>query len=188
MNVLYLGKYRRRFRPIEKMLTDVPEGRKVLELCFGDIEIATFCRRKNLDWKGFDINPHFVDYASSLGFNASHVDLTQASLPQADVCIMAGSLYHFHSNVAKILTKMLEAAPVIIISEPVLNLSSMPGILGFLARKSANVGKGDEIFRFNHHSLMEEVQTFCNRSSAHITAQIDAGKDLVIKIERNVTA
>ena len=186
MNILYLGKYKRRFTPVIQQLNQLAPGTKVLELCFGDIYIAEFCRKAAFQWTGIDLNPHFVDQAKKLGYHALIQDLTGLqSFPKAQVCIMMGSLYHFHPNTEVILGKMFQAADIVIISEPVLNLSSKNGLLGFFAKNSANVGKGDKAFRYTRASFLFLLEKKKDLLNYRILSLQDEGKDLIVKLIKN---
>src|SRR5688572_23674838 len=154
MNVLYSGGYKERFNLVIEQIKDLPPNSQILELCFGDTYIAEFCEKNGYRWVGFDLNRHFVEQAQHYGFSAQCIDLTVCTnLPKADVCIMMGSLYHFHPRSLSILTKMSVASNTIIISEPVSNLSSNKGIIGYFAKRAASVGKGNEMFRYDLISL-----------------------------------
>ena len=185
MNLLYFGKYKRRFAPVIAHLTGLPPGSKILELCFGDIYIADFCRKAGYQWKGLDINKHFIDRARKLGFDACYADLSSSDkLPQADVCVIMGSLYHFHQHAEAMLARMLMAAKTVVISEPVSNLSSKGGLIGFLAKRSANTGKGDESFRYNKKSFMELLDRYRGSLNVETIVQ-DHGKDIIVKLIKN---
>ena len=92
MNVLYLGRYRQRFQDINNVMA--PDDRQIIELCFGDIYIAEYCKKSLRQWTGYDINDVFVNYALERGHNAVNADIMSLKkLPHADVLIFAGSLY-----------------------------------------------------------------------------------------------
>lgn len=186
MNFLYSGKYRRRFDPVISHVKKLPPGSRVLELCFGDIHIANFCRKEGYEWTGLDINSDFVHAARRKGFDAHVCDLTTMTvLPKAGVCVMVGSLYHFSSGPVEMLSMMFNAADNVIVSEPVINLSSTPGIIGWLAQKGANAGRGDEQFRFNRESLLSML----HENSGYVGYRIEDvqryGKDLIVKMVKN---
>jgi hypothetical protein len=159
MNILYTFGYRKRLDLVKQRLAQIKPG-SVLELCFGDTLLAAYCKRNNISWHGIDANPYFVNAAVKRGFGAVQEDLSaRAALPVADVVVMTGSLYHFHANVTGMLKKMLDAAKMeVIISEPVKNLSSQGGVLGFIAKRSANAGKGEEDFRYNESTFMKMLE------------------------------
>ena len=95
-----------------------------------------------------------------MGFDAKQEDLVRAEVfPRADICIMMGSLYHFFPDAGIMLGKMFRAADKVVISEPVLNLSSRPGLIGFLAKRATSVGKRQESFRYNRVSIMKMLNT-----------------------------
>ena len=158
MNLLYRGKYKNRFDDIISMLDD--NDAKVLELCFGDIYIADHCIATGRQWVGLDINDSFVSNAVRMGYDAMRADIvTCDSFPQSDVCIIAGSLYHFNDTIYELFAKMLDSAKYkILISEPVSNLSCRPGIIGSIAKRSANAGRKSEKFRFDENALIETME------------------------------
>ncbi|MBF0611804.1 MAG: class I SAM-dependent methyltransferase [Magnetococcales bacterium] len=178
MSLLYHGQYEQRFMRIAHLLQE--NDKNVLELCFGDVVIANYCRNSQRNWTGMDINPAFVANARNQGFNAMVVDLALVdTLPKVDVCIMMGSLYHFHDQLERLFSLMCQAAPKIILTEPIRNLSQRNDLLGWLARRSANVGKGDEAFRFNRESLLGALQTVGDCFSYSHTI-ISEGRDMVV--------
>ena len=63
MNVIYTGSYKKRFDAIMKCIATYKPG-TVLELCFGDTIIANYCKQKNINWFGIDINETFVNRAT----------------------------------------------------------------------------------------------------------------------------
>jgi hypothetical protein len=183
MNVLYRGKYKQRFAPIIDQIKLLPYNSKILELCFGDVVIAEHCKRNRYEWTGLDINKSFVKYAQKQGYFAQAADLTTVlTLPSADLSIIIGSLYHFHSNTQQILGKILQASDQVIISEPVLNLSSSKGIIGAIAKRSANAGKGNELFRYTRSSFLDMVQTQSGVLNFQYEILSDQGKDLIVKL------
>lgn len=159
MNLIYLGKYKRRFDRINNRINS--NTGQVIELCFGDTYIARYCRKNNIQWKGYDLNENFVAHAKKLGYNAYKDDITKFDeFEKCDTYIMIGSLYHFKDAGIELLRKMIKASKQVIVSEPIKNLSSTKGIIGFIAKRSANAGKGQETFRYNETSfikLMDEL-------------------------------
>jgi hypothetical protein len=112
---------------------------------------------------GLDINQSFVDYAVQNNFNAKCVDLvTIKELDKSGMVIISGSLYHFApQHTDALFTKILQSTGKILISEPVQNLSSKKGFIGYLARRSANAGKGNEEFRYNEESFNKDIDSIC---------------------------
>jgi hypothetical protein len=189
MNVLYFGRYKKRLIPIIEQLRDLPPDSKILELCFGDIYLAEYCKKSGLKWIGFDLNDRFVAYASKAGYDARKADLIEIpALPNADVCIMMGSFYHFHQRANIILRKMLASAPLVILSEPVKNLSSSKSLLGFFAQRAANTGKGNEKFRYTASSLLATIQENRHTLGYRVIRKVDFGKDLILTIAKNGTS
>ena len=185
MHVLYSFKYHQRFDDVLKLVSE--KEKKIFELCFGDIYIAEQCRTRGIEWTGVDINDGFVKYASDSGYNAHCVDLMKLQeFPVADVCIMMGSLYHFYDEIESLLFKMLNSAPLVIISEPVGNLSSKKGMIGKISRKLTNAGKGPESFRFDGKKIIEILNNYSSKLKFRFKV-ISMKKDIIIEIrdERN---
>lgn len=104
MNLLYGGKYRRRFDAVVNLID--PDATSVCELCFGDTIIADWCRANGIRWTGVDLNPHFCANARKRGHRVIAGDLFSANLPSADVFLMVGSLYHFHGRLSQLFDKI----------------------------------------------------------------------------------
>jgi hypothetical protein len=183
MNILYGGGYKERFNRVIEQMKHSPRGSYILELCFGDTYIAEYCKNNGYRWMGIDLNLEFVEHAKKTGHDAFHLDLsTIDALPKAHVCILMGSLYHFHPDVMSILKKMSDASEVIIISEPVSNLSARKGLIGYLAKRSANVGKGNEAFRYDPQSFMTLIRESCVLLNRKISSFEEYRKDVIIKL------
>jgi hypothetical protein len=181
MNLLYNGSYYKRFDAIRKLI----KGQKVVEFCFGDTIIADFCKKNNISWIGYDINPFFVKNAIDKGFKAHLGDLDKMeNFNSADVCIIAGSFYHFQSDPAKILKKMFSCADTIILSEPVINLSDRKGIIGKLAKASAGINGKEYSFRFNETSLLKVLDELSKELNFNYNIVSRISKDLVISINK----
>jgi hypothetical protein len=185
MNLLYGGGYRERFDVLNVEIQTLRKQATVIELCFGDTYIAQFCRNHGYQWQGLDLNEHFVQEAKRQGFHAEKQDIAALTdFPKADMCIMVGSLYHFQNDAAAVLEKMFRCAPVVLLSEPVRNLSSRKGLVGWIARRAANAGKGHQQFRFTETSLATFLEDFSRSRKVNIVSKKSMGKDLVIKMTR----
>lgn len=182
LNVIYLGLYRSRFKKITYLLKGTDS---VVDLCFGDIYIAKYCKKHNINWIGYDLNPSFVDYAIKKGYNACCKDILSIdSFPKCSVCIIQGSLYHFNSNLNELFTLIFNSTNRIIISEPIRNLSSEDGLIGQIAKKSANVGKGNEVFRFTKETFIQMLEEYRYRNDFEYTV-VYQGRDIVVDILHN---
>ena len=181
MHLLYLGGYYKRFRYLIQCI-DAENTNKIVELAFGDIQIAKWAKSLNIDWVGFDINESFVLNATKHGYQAFARDLESfKNLPVSDVTIMAGSLYHFQGSLKSFMGKIMKHTKVFIISEPVKNISSMQNIIGKIARNSANVNKGKEAFRYTEELLIKELKRVClDQYSVSVVQRY--GKDIIIQI------
>jgi len=157
MNVLYGMKYKKRFENIINLIDK--EDKNIVELCFGDIYIAQYAYQNDIMWIGLDINDDFIANAKEQGFNAINKNILNEPIPKNDICIMAGSLYHFIDNIELVLHKMLNSSKKVIISEPIENLSNNKYI-GFFAQMSANAGNGEEKFRFTGNSFINLLNKY----------------------------
>jgi len=154
MNLIYLGKYKRRFERINNLIGY--KTKSVIELCFGDTYIAEYCKKKGIHWTGYDLNENFVEHAQKSGFNAFQKNIsTTDEFLKCDTYIIIGSLYQFKDRGSDLIRQMIGSAKQVIISEPVKNLSAAKGVIGYIARKSANAGNGHEEFRYTEQSFIE---------------------------------
>lgn len=185
MNVLYSSGYKKRFEKVIQIIEDWKPG-SLLELCFGDVIIASYCKLNNIKWTGIDCNPTFVKHAIGKNLDAKEADLLKLpEFPKADVCVMMGSLYHFKMEIHSLLSKMLSATDKIIISEPVKNLSDQKNVVGWIARRSANAGSGHEFFRYNQSGLLEALEEESKKLNFSFKVIDFYKKDLIITIEKN---
>lgn len=181
MSLLYKGNYYKRFKAIVTHIS----GKSVTEICFADTVIADYCEKNAIAWKGIDINGIFVSNALKKGFKAEQRDIRKIPVfSPADTCIIAGSLYHFHADREELFKKMLNCAPVIIISEPVINLSQINGIIGKLAKRSAAVNGKEQSFRYTEKTLTETLKVLSEKLNFNFRIVEQFSKDLIIVITK----
>jgi hypothetical protein len=157
MAVLSGGRHHRRILQVGAMLRR--SDRRVLELCFGDTVLAEFCRDHGRSWTGIDRSDSFVSRASRKGFHAVRGNILEMErLPESDVCIMIGSMYHFSERLDTLFRLMLQSAGKVIVSEPVVNLAQRGGAVGYLAKRLTGAGDGPERYRFSMDSLLAEME------------------------------
>ena len=72
--------------------------------------------------------------------------------------IMIGSLYHFEGCIKEIVILMLNSSEKIIISEPIKNLAGHGGLLGWIAKRWTDAGKGPEAFRFTEKTFLQMLE------------------------------
>lgn len=182
MQLLYKGQYFKRF---EKIIPYLKSAKKITELCFADTIIANYCKENNIIWVGYDLNEVFVTNAQLKKYNAYKADVLQLkNYEKADICLMIGSLYHFHENLELLLQKMFDAAPIIIVSEPVKNLSQSKGIIGKLAKASATVNGKEQAFRFTENSLLQQLSAFESKINFKTEVIERFNKDLIIRLTK----
>jgi hypothetical protein len=181
MQLLYKGHYYKRFERIQPLI----KGNTVTELCFADTVIATYCKKNNIRWTGIDLQAAFVNNALKKGFNAQLQDIQSlTTFEKADTLIVAGSLYHFQNDLENLFKKMLAAAPRIIISEPIINLSNRNGIIGKLAKASANVKGKKQAFRFTELTLKNALTVWSKQLNFKYEVVEQFNKDLIIVIQK----
>jgi hypothetical protein len=166
MAVLYKGQYQERFRRVCRLIRE--SDTTVLELCFGDVEVAGYCRAHGKRWTGLDASDEFVAHAANKGFDARKADLLQsAALPTCDVCVMMGSLYHFKTQLPELFLRIKSASSRFVLSEPVRNWTHANGLLNRLATVLTRTDAQVETFRFTEASLRGGSRSSsCNWSSA----------------------
>jgi hypothetical protein len=186
MNLIYGGNYYARFKKIIELIENEKPA-SILELCFGDTVIANYCKEKNIAWHGIDINNTFVEHAQTKGYKAIYGDiLSSTSFIKSDICLISGSLYHFNDEQRiQLFKKIFEATDTFIISEPVNNLSSRKGLIGFIARRSANAGKGHEHFRFNEQTFIAMLEEYKKQISFQYTIAGYVKKDIIVVLKKN---
>jgi hypothetical protein len=104
-------------------------------------------------------------------------------MTNADVFIMAGSLYHFHDRLSPLFDLILSHTGCFILSEPIHNLSSQQGLIGWWAKRSANPGSGRAPFRYNEQSLLEALQEQQKRKGFKFRV-VSSDRDMLIEINR----
>lgn len=180
MTVLYRGSYRARFDRMAALLT--ASERSVLELCFGDTVFAELCRRQGRTWTGLDVNERFVARAAANGYDAHLLDLRHAAdLPTCDVCVMIGSLYHFHAQLPELFERIKAVSGRFLISEPVQNWTHGNALLRGLARRGTRVGPDAETFRFNEASLRASLEALRGRVGFRYRV-IHVARDMIVEV------
>lgn len=179
MNLLYKGRYSQRFLNILKLIGN--EVHSVCEPCFGDTAIAEWCTARGIQWTGIDCNHHFCQRARKHGFNAIESDLFALEMSDADLFIMAGSLYQFHDRLSLLFDLILSHTGRFILSEPIRNLSSRQGLIGWWAKRSANPGSGHAPFRYNEQSLLDALQGQKRRKGFNFRV-VSSNRDMLIEI------
>jgi hypothetical protein len=60
-------------------------------------------------------------------------------------------------------------------------------MLGYIARRSANVGKGHEVFRFTKETFMALINQLCLKLNRRIVIVQEFKKDLITELVKNGT-
>jgi len=120
MRMLYRGAYHERYAVVARL---VPEGARVVEFCCGcGYLYEKFLAGKRVEYLGVDLLPRMLGRLRKLGARVVAGNLLEMPAPEADFCVMLGSLYHFHPHEAKVLAAMARSGRAILL-EPVLNYS-----------------------------------------------------------------
>ena len=180
MNLLYRGRYEERFRQMCLLIRET-EG-TVLELCFGDVSVAAYCRQKGKRWIGLDASEEFVAYAAARGFDARKANLLRIdALPTCDVCIMMGSLYHFKAHLSEFLPRIKGASSRLLLSEPVRNWTHAQGLLKGLAKVLTRTDEQAETFRFTEASLKQTLDEL--RSVVGFNYRVvSVARDMIVEV------
>ncbi len=180
MSVLYRGRYRARFDAVSALLRE--RDRSVLELCFGDCAFARKCRGSGRGWVGLDLCEHFVERACALGFDARQADLARfTDLPRCDVCVMMGSLYHFHACLPELFSCVKAASARFLISEPVRNWAHGNRLQRYLSRKGTRAGEKEVPFRFDAASLVAALEILSRRIGFDYRV-VSVARDMVVEV------
>jgi hypothetical protein len=183
MQVLYKGKYAERLDPVKKILIE-KKCQSVLELCFADTLIASFCNKNKIKWMGLDLNKKFVERANKKGFTAEYSDLNYSvNLPKNKTIVMMGSLYHFQKDEVPFLLNALSSTDLFILNEPVINLSQKK-MTAKLSASLTDVGKGPEKYRYSKASLLKLAEEICEICSFSFYIAHEGKKDLTLVFER----
>jgi hypothetical protein len=183
LNILYLGQYKNRFLSITNSI-NIKEDKKIVELCFGDILIANWCYKNNLLWFGIDINDNFLKTAKKNHHNVQkkYID-NKIILPDNNLVIIAGSLYHFNDSIISFIDNILSQTSKLIILEPIFNLSKLK-ILNTLLKYSSNIDSKSHNFRYTEENLINIINKLDN-SKFKINISKPNWKDLLIVIKKN---
>jgi hypothetical protein len=187
MNLLYAGRYRRRFDPIVQELGKILPA-SVTEFCFGDIHIARWCVNNGIAWKGIDLNPEFVRFAIANGFLAQQADVLELPVyPQTEMGIIAGALYHFtEAELCGFLEKIFLSTPVLLVSEPVRNLSNTLGLAGkIIAGVLTRTAKREVHFRYTRETLLGILDKRSKELNFSVRVVKEYKNDIILILTKN---
>jgi Methyltransferase domain len=122
MRALYGRAYDERYRVVADL---VPDGSHVVDLCCGCGYLYTeFLAKRGIAYTGVDLLPAMTRVLRQRPVQLVHGGvLDLVTLPTGDICLMLGSLYHFHPREADVLCRMAASAPRALLLEPVKNLN-----------------------------------------------------------------
>jgi glycosyltransferase involved in cell wall biosynthesis len=142
MRALYGGEYE---RTAAAVAARIAEGASVVDVCCGTAQLyRDFLRARGCRYLGLDFNGDFVMHARRRGADVRWFNLLTDAIPAADYVVICSALYQFADRADEVVTKLRRAAGrALIVSEPVRNLSQLPGSLGRVAAALTNPGVGD---------------------------------------------
>ena len=180
MNVLYKGRYRERFERVCDLIWE-SDG-TVLELCFGDVVIAEYCRQHRKKWIGLDVSGAFVKNAKGRGFDAHLQNLSaETALPVCDVCVMMGSLYHFKAQLPDLFKRIKGSSTRFVLSEPVRNWTHANVLFSFFARVLTRTDAQEETFRFDEGSLLHALDDL-KAKVGFAYRVISVSRDMIVEV------
>ncbi len=147
--ILYGGTYRYHYEALAREIGNS----SLVELCCGDCQIVDF--HAGASYQGLDINPAFVRPAQKRGLNVSLVDVSVCDIPKADCILIHNSLYQFYPHHEALIARALaSASEKVIISEPVINLSSSSNkFIAAFAKRLTSMGGSVSTKRFNRGEM-----------------------------------
>ena len=179
--VLYHGKPWRRF---QKVASHIPSGSSVVDLCAGTSMLYRQLLDKNVTYKALEINPRLVRHLQAKKIEAICTDIRRDRILEADVVVMCSSLYHFGTEAAGMLRKMMESArEKVIILEPVRHMSkSHFALISGLSRWASTVDGIIPHTYFDLESLSSVLHSVPGLVSMEI---ISNGRDVLAVFQRN---
>ncbi len=153
MRALYGRAYHERYRVVADL---VPNGSHVVDLCCGCGYLYTeFLARRGIAYTGVDLLPAMTRLLRRRPVRLVYggvLDLD--ALPTGDVCVMLGSLYHFHPREADVLRRMVVSAPRALLLESVQNLrQSASATVSFLSGMATYISGTRSSYRLNSARL-----------------------------------
>jgi hypothetical protein len=151
LKALYGRALEERFRAVSAL---VPHGASLLDVCAGDGAIRDSLH-SSVRYTAVDGNETFVSGLKKKGVPAELRDVRYQPLPEADVVLMMGSLYHFVPDTEAMIEKLKKAAKRrLIIVEPHVNWSSKAGVIGWLSQRLSDPGiSGSHLGRLGGDAL-----------------------------------
>jgi glycosyltransferase involved in cell wall biosynthesis len=152
MRVLYGQHYESVYR---RLAEQVAPGSSVIDVCCGTAGAYRYgLAERGCSYVGLDFNGHMVMANRKRGIASRSFNLLTDPIPEADYVVMGSSFYHVRSQAAAVLARMQRAArKAVVLSEPVSNLSTLPGPAGRLMSALSNPGVGEYSARYDLESL-----------------------------------
>jgi len=159
LRLLYGQHYLSRYQEVAKF---IPQAGSVLDLCAGDCALYRHAlNNQNINYLAVDFLQGFTSWAEKKGIKAKCINIVNDPIPEADIIVMMGSLYHFIPRHNSIIEKMIQnARQRVIISEPVNNLIQKQNpLLKFIARFLTQVHSQEFTERFDENSFTTIMQS-----------------------------
>jgi len=180
MKRIYGQGFQERYAAISAL---IPDGAEVLDVCAGDCYLYRhYLIERCVRYTAVDSSPQFAKKGRREGIHFLHQNAgREESFPRHDYVIMMASLYQFIPDEKKMLDKLKAAArKVLIIAEPVSNLSSSGN---FLLRAAAKAATYPCTKRFDEKSLMD----FLHKTGFTRFEKTAGGREIIAVLENPET-
>lgn len=158
LKLLYGSHFKERFRCVADRIP--ADTNKILDVCCGTgLLFDLYLRQKEVHYIGLDFNRSLLKRVKKIGGETLHMRLP-GRLPEADVVLMMGSLYHFKGQETEMVEAMIAAARhKVIILEPVLAMSSS-SIWGFWGKCATYIQKTSSAYRISEPCLRDIMKAY----------------------------
>lgn len=160
MRLLYWGFYQQRLQVVAEI---IPPGSSIVDICAGDCSLLRHgLQNKPVDYRAYDINPRFVQWAVKRGIPMKTIDVRNDGVPSADCVVMLSALYQFIPQERKMLDKLVSAAKrLVILTEPIHNVAqSRNPLIRWGGKTMTRVGDNPCAQRFDEERLRELFAEF----------------------------
>jgi SAM-dependent methyltransferase len=185
MRILYGRQFHSKYQSVANL---IPETYSVLDLCCGPALVYSYLSLENQRrYLGVDLSRKFVQAVGKKGVSVVHGDVWRDDLPKNYDCILLlSSLYQFDPVADIVLQKMLFAATeLVIISEPIINLStSRNTLLKKLASSLTSPADGSlpySGFRYDSGTLTKALQRY--REVLKVDFVLAGGRERVVAFD-----
>ena len=136
-----------------EIVSRIHKGETVLELCCGDGTLGEQIVAAGGMWRGMDASGALVGIAKRRGLDAAQKNVEVEEWGTADVIVLIASLYQFPNPEGLIKRMKTAAKRLVLIAEPVNNLTPLEGGARRVAGMVVDAGFGPRPERFNEERV-----------------------------------